>query len=111
MNEPPVTSTPFASPAVGCALLGVSLLEESGAPASWGDFWSFASAVLFGVQIYRTEYWSKLLGGKAALPLMSMALIVIAGLALGSVVLAHPQTVWLLMQKPAALELIMDNKS
>lgn len=37
--------------AVGAALVGISLLEDSGAPASWGDFWSFASAVLFGAQV------------------------------------------------------------
>lgn len=37
--------------AVVAALVGISLLEDSGAPASWGDFWSFASAVLFGVQV------------------------------------------------------------
>lgn len=37
--------------AVGAALAGISLLEDSGAPASWGDFWSFASAVLFGAQV------------------------------------------------------------
>lgn len=34
-----------------CLQVGISLLEDSGAPASWGDFWSFASAVLFGAQV------------------------------------------------------------
>ena len=37
--------------AVVACLVGISLLEDSGAPASWGDFWSFASAVLFGAQV------------------------------------------------------------
>lgn len=37
--------------AVAAALVGISLLEDSGAPASWGDFWSFMSAVLFGAQV------------------------------------------------------------
>lgn len=37
--------------AVLACLVGISLLEDSGAPASWGDFWSFLSAVLFGAQV------------------------------------------------------------
>jgi len=37
--------------AVVACLVGISLLEDSGAPASWGDFWSFISAVLFGAQV------------------------------------------------------------
>jgi hypothetical protein len=42
------------------ALVGISLLEDSGAPASWGDFWSFMSAVLFGAQVRRlvSMLWS-----------------------------------------------------
>ena len=41
--------------AVGAALVGISLLEEGGgATATWGDFWSFASAVLFGLQVGRS---------------------------------------------------------
>lgn len=77
--------------AVVAALVGISLLEDSGAPASWGDFWSFASAVLFGVQIYRAEVWSKLLGAKAAMPMLSMSLLMIAGISLASTAAAHPQ--------------------
>lgn len=161
--------------AVVAALVGISLLEDSGAPASWGDFWSFASAVLFGVQvrlvlrcgsfympgfsgqassaglqpvhaqhlpplqaavsagtpgsvctlsrpavdsgvirdfaaelactegaspllaplvrvqIYRAEVWSKQLGAKSAMPMLSMSLLMIAGISLASTAAAHPQ--------------------
>lgn len=43
--------------AVLAALVGISLLEDSGAPASWGDFWSFMSAVLFGAQVTPPAVW------------------------------------------------------
>lgn len=89
---------------VAAALAGVSLLEESGAPASWGDFWSFASAVLFGIQIYRTEYWSKLCGEKHALPMMSIALIIIAAISVISMLLAHPHATLLMIHNPRAFE-------
>jgi drug/metabolite transporter (DMT)-like permease len=37
--------------AVAVALAGIYLLEGSGSPPSWGDFWNFASAVLFSLQV------------------------------------------------------------
>lgn len=43
--------------AVVACLVGISLLEDSGAPASWGDFWSFISAVLFGAQVLAAGAW------------------------------------------------------
>lgn len=36
--------------AVG-AIIGVSLLEQSGSAPGIGDFWSLASALFFGVQV------------------------------------------------------------
>jgi drug/metabolite transporter (DMT)-like permease len=86
------------------ALAGMSLLEESGAPASWGDFWSFASAILFGIQIYRTEYWSKLCGEKNALPMMSVALVIIAAISVISMLIAHPAQMMVVMHNPRAWE-------
>jgi drug/metabolite transporter (DMT)-like permease len=42
------------------ALAGVGFLEQSGtSPPGIGDIWSFLSAVAFGVQVYRTEYWTR----------------------------------------------------
>jgi len=42
------------------ALAGVGFLEQSGtSPPGIGDVWSFLSAVAFGVQVYRTEYWTR----------------------------------------------------
>lgn len=78
--------------AVICALVGVMLLEDSGSPPNIGDFWSFASAVLFGVQIFRTEHWSKLYGQKSIFPMMSIALAVIAGISLFGMVLSNPNS-------------------
>lgn len=89
---------------VGAALFGVLLLEDSGGPPSWGDFWSFASAVLFGIQIYRTEYWSKQCGTKNALPMMSVALIMIAMMSVLSMLLTYPQQCLFLIQNPRALD-------
>lgn len=38
----------------------MGLLEQSGnSPPGIGDVWSFLSAVAFGVQVYRTEYWTR----------------------------------------------------
>lgn len=86
------------------ALLGVMLLEDSGAPPSWGDFWSFASAVLFGVQIFRTEHWSRLCGTKDALPMMSIALLMIAALSVLSMLFTFPTQSLHLLQHPRALD-------
>lgn len=55
--------------AVAAALVGIFLLEDSGAPASWGDFWSFASAVLFGVQVRAVVGGASRMPGPATLPL------------------------------------------
>jgi len=91
--------------AVGIALLGVMLLEDSGAPPSWGDFWSFASAVLFGLQIFRTEHWSKLYGNKSIFPMMSIALGVIAVLSVLGMLLGNPQAIFsILLQDGSLLE-------
>jgi drug/metabolite transporter (DMT)-like permease len=92
---------------VAMALLGVALLEDSGAPPSWGDFWSFASAVLFGVQIYRTEHWSKLYGAKEALPVMSVALSCIAALAVLSTLLAHTHEAAIMLSNPMAVDRVI----
>lgn len=96
--------------AVAAALLGISLLEDSGAPASWGDFWSFLSAVLFGVQIYRAEYWSKQLGAKQAVPMLSMSVLIIAAISLASMAAAHPQGTLYFLANPAALTRALTEK-
>jgi drug/metabolite transporter (DMT)-like permease len=94
---------------VGAALVGMSMLEESGPPASWGDFLSFISAIFFGLQIYRTEYWSKVCGAKTALPMMSIALITIAGITVACAVAAHPMRSMILMQHPHHLKTLIQS--
>ena len=50
------------------AILGVYFLENGGAPPSWGDAWSLASAVCFAIQIYRTEARTKVVPEYRVLP-------------------------------------------
>ncbi len=98
----PVRRSTWAS--VAASLVGIALLEDSGAPPAWGDFWSLASAVLFGVQIYRTEHWSRVVGRGGALPMMSVALAMCAALGCLSALLAFPAEALALAQSPAALD-------
>lgn len=75
---------PLTWAAAVTALLGVSLLEQGGAPPSMGDVWSIVSAVAFGVQIFRTEHYSRVLGRRQTIPLMSVVLAttaILSGLA------------------------------
>jgi len=86
--------------AAGMALVGVMLIEDSGSPPCWGDFWSFASAVLFGVQIFRTEHWSKRLGPQLFMPVISVSLVVIAVLSIIGVLFTSPQSLISMLQRP-----------
>jgi drug/metabolite transporter (DMT)-like permease len=75
---------PLTWAAAVTAVLGVSLLEQGGAPPSMGDVWSIVSAVAFGVQIFRTEHYSRVLGRRQTIPLMSVVLAttaILSGLA------------------------------
>ncbi|KAI3430272.1 hypothetical protein D9Q98_004868 [Chlorella vulgaris] len=86
------------------ALVGVGLLEQGGAPAGVGDIWSFASAVAFGVQVFRTEHHARKLGNSANLPLMSVVLtttMLFAALAAG---LTHPDAVMNMIHHPMVAE-------
>jgi len=72
------------------AVYGIFLIEGDGVPTRLGDFWSLASACLFGVQIFRTEYWSKQLGPEAFLPMISLALVTISLISiLGTILVEH----------------------
>jgi drug/metabolite transporter (DMT)-like permease len=82
--------------AAAAAVAGVSLLERSGAPPCWGDAWAMISAIAFGVQMYRTEHWSRRLGKRALLPLMATVLATTAGVAGLAALATHPDA-------PAAL--------
>eukprot|EP00889_Picochlorum_renovo_P003194 jgi/Picre1/30224/NNA_005592.t1 len=73
------------------ALVGVSLLEQNGSsPPCLGDIWSGLSAVAFGVQMYRTEHWSRVLGKDNAFALMSVVLTTTALLSTLAAALTHP---------------------
>lgn len=72
------------------ALVGVSMLEQSGSAPSWGDLWSALSAMAFGVQMFRTEHWSRVLGKDAAFQLMSVVLTTTALLSTIAAAAAHP---------------------
>lgn len=75
---------PLTWAAAVAALVGVSLLEQSGAAPCMGDVWSIISAIAFGVQIFRTEHFSRILGKGQMLPLMSVVLATTAVLAAGA---------------------------
>lgn len=71
------------------ALVGVSMLEQSGSPPSLGDLWSALSAISFGVQMFRTEHWSRILGHRNAFPLMSVVMATTAVISTVAAGLTH----------------------
>lgn len=71
------------------ALVGVSMLEQSGSPPSLGDLWSALSAISFGVQMFRTEHWSRILGHRNAFPLMSVVMATTAAISTVAACLTH----------------------
>lgn len=72
------------------AILGVYFLENGGAPPSWGDAWSLASAVCFAIQIYRTEARTKVVPEDRVLPLLAVIVTVVAGITCGAAVVRDP---------------------
>lgn len=68
-------------------LAGVSLLTTSSGSANWGDFWCFASAVMFGVHTWRSECITVTLPD-ATIELVSGQLLV---LGIAATVLAGPE--------------------
>lgn len=85
------------------ALLGVGLLEQNGAPPGVGDIWSFLSAVAFGVQVFRTEHWARILGNGANLSLMSIVLTSTMVFSGAAAAFTHTDLVAGLMQNPGGL--------
>ncbi|KAL4422527.1 hypothetical protein ABPG75_008724 [Micractinium tetrahymenae] len=85
------------------ALLGVGLLEQNGAPPGVGDVWSMLSAVAFGVQIFRTEHWARILGNGSNLPLMSVVLTTTMGFAALATGVAHHGEIAAALQHPDTL--------
>lgn len=83
------------------ALVGVGLLEQSGAPPGIGDVWSFLSAIAFGVQMFRTEHHARTLGSSSNLPLMSVVLTTTMALAGVAAVAAHPSAFVEMLQNPS----------
>lgn len=59
------------------------------------------------VQIYRAEYWSKQLGVKHTMPMLSMSLLMIAGISLASMAAAHPKRILALLANPPALSALI----
>lgn len=72
------------------AFVGMACLEESGAPPSLNDTFCLLSACSFGVQVFRTEHWSRTLGSRMLLPLMSIVLSTTCAAALAATVATHP---------------------
>lgn len=72
------------------ALVGVSLLEQSGSSPSLGDLWSALSAVCFGVQMFRTEAWARVLGKDSSFELMGVVLATTAVITTGAALGTHP---------------------
>jgi len=95
----PVKWTVWVSALV--ALAGVSLLEEGGgSPPGVGDLWSLASAIFFGIQIFRTEKLSRKLPPQSTFQLMSLSLATVAGISLTAAAIAHPSQFAGLMVNP-----------
>lgn len=94
------------------ALVGVSLLEQGGgSPAGIGDIWSIASAVFFGIQIYRTERLSRTLPPKSTFKLMSISLAAVAAVAAGADIVSHPSQALGLLLDPRSGLAAMSDKS
>ncbi|KAK9816430.1 hypothetical protein WJX72_000116 [[Myrmecia] bisecta] len=72
------------------ALVGVGLLEQGGKAPNIGDAWGFASAVLFGIQVFRTEHFSRVLPQGSTLKLMSVIMATIAVMSASAALLLHP---------------------
>jgi drug/metabolite transporter (DMT)-like permease len=71
------------------ALVGVSMLEQSGSDPTLGDLWSALSAMFFGVQMFRTEHWSRILGKDSAFDLMGVVLATTACITTAAAVATH----------------------
>lgn len=85
------------------AMTGVALLEQGGgSPLGVGDVWSLASAILFGIQIYRTEKLSREIPTESVLPLMSISLTTIAAISLLTAAAAQPSQAIALVSQPFA---------
>ena len=91
---------PITWAAAVAALVGVSLLEKSGAEPGLGDLWSVISAIAFGVQIFRTEHYSRILGTQQTIPLTSVVLTTTAALAIAAAGFAQPEVVHTLFTHP-----------
>ena len=87
------------------ALAGVFLLEQSGAPPCAGDVWSIISAIAFGVQIFRTEHWTRVLGHHQGLMLMSVVLATTAASASVAAGFSHAEGLWHLVQGMSGISL------
>jgi drug/metabolite transporter (DMT)-like permease len=91
---------PITWAAAVAALVGVSLLEKSGAEPCLGDLWSVISAIAFGVQIFRTEHYSRILGQQQTIPLTSVVLTTTAAMAIAAAGFAQPEAVHALFTHP-----------
>ncbi|PSC70106.1 hypothetical protein C2E20_6446 [Micractinium conductrix] len=89
------------------ALVGVGLLEQSGAAPGIGDAWSMLSAVAFGIQMFRTEHWARVLGNGANLPLMSVVLTTTMGFAALASGVTHWEQIVQWVQHPEALQAVL----
>ncbi|KAL4530773.1 hypothetical protein Ndes2437B_g04251 [Nannochloris sp. 'desiccata'] len=94
---------PITWAAAVAALVGVSLLEKSGAEPCLGDLWSVISAIAFGVQIFRTEHYSRILGQQQTIPLTSVVLTTTAALAIAAAGFAQPEVVHSLFTHPSTV--------
>jgi drug/metabolite transporter (DMT)-like permease len=93
---------PLTWAAAVAALVGVSLLEQSGAEPCMGDVWSVVSAVAFGIQIFRTEHYSRILGSNQTVPLVSVVLATTAAIAVVLTAATSPDAAMMLVTDPAA---------
>mmetsp|Transcript_7701 Transcript_7701/g.21917 ORF Transcript_7701/g.21917 Transcript_7701/m.21917 type:complete len:467 (-) Transcript_7701:24-1424(-) len=73
------------------AVAGVGLLEQGGTHGLCpGDIWATVSALLFAVQIYRTEVFSRRLPSSSQMGLMSTLMVTISLLSCAATLVEHP---------------------
>ncbi|GAQ80885.1 hypothetical protein KFL_000650180 [Klebsormidium nitens] len=81
--------SPLTWVSAAAALAGVGLLESSGAPPAIGDVWALLSAVLFGVQMLRTEHHSRSLRKEDSMALIGLQMTVTAAASAAWALIGH----------------------
>lgn len=75
------------------ALVGTAMLEQGGSPPNGGDALSIVSAIFFGLQIFRTEYWSRQIPKDLSLQLLGVSVATVAVICTSGALISHYQDI------------------